>query len=203
MKISTVFFDLGKVLVDFDFNIAAYHIARRSPMDAEELSQKAYESYREIDLYETGAISSREFFTRLKHRFKFEGTHGELRRIWCDIFTPMDEHIRLARRVAEYYPVAVISNTSAAHIEHLEASYDFFPIFRKRFYSHEVKIMKPDPGIYLHALQEMKADKYESLFIDDREDNILAASRMGWQTIHLRPDVSLQLALESYELKGF
>jgi FMN phosphatase YigB (HAD superfamily) len=48
----------------------------------------------------------------------------------------------------------------------------------------------------------MGADKYESLFIDDREENIHAVATRGWQTIHLRPDVNLRDALRSYELRG-
>lgn len=108
----------------------------------------------------------------------------------------------MARSLSQFYPIAIISNTSEAHIEYLEASYDFFPVFPHRFYSYRLGVMKPDPAIYQHALDTTGADKYQSLFIDDREENILAASRQGWQTIHLRPDVSLRDALRSYDLRG-
>ncbi|NJK93247.1 MAG: HAD-IA family hydrolase [Blastochloris sp.] len=138
----------------------------------------------------------------MKSHFQFQGDTEELETIWCDVFSPMTEHIHYARILAEYYPLAIISNTSDAHIRFLEKAYDFFPIFRKRIYSHQVGIMKPAAAIYEHALAEMKGDKYESLFIDDREENVIGASKLGWQTIHLRPDVDLKLALQSYELTG-
>jgi putative hydrolase of the HAD superfamily len=202
MKISTIFFDLGKVLVDYDFNIALQRVAKLSLLDLSHLENRVYSDYPLIDDYEHGRISTPAFFTEMKSHFQFQGSIEELENIWCDVFTLMPDHVSYARILAEYYPLAIISNTSDSHIRFLENAYDFFPVFRKRIYSHEVGIMKPAAAIYEHALKEMGADKYESLFIDDREENVLGASQLGWQTIHLRPDVDLKLALQSYELTG-
>jgi len=202
MKISHIFFDLGKVLVDFDFSIAAGKIMQKSTLSPEEVTQEFYRLNGLIDEYETGSIDSETFFTRMKAEYRYGGSTAELREIWCSVFSPLEEHIQMARCLAQFYPLAIISNTSEAHVTHLESRYDFFPIFRRRFYSHEVRCMKPNPAIYEFALKEMGADKYESLFIDDREENIEAVAKCGWQTIHLRPDVNLRLALQSYELRG-
>jgi FMN phosphatase YigB (HAD superfamily) len=63
--------------------------------------------------------------------------------------------------------------------------------------------MKPEPEIYRAALKNLGGiDPLEALFIDDLEPNILGASKLGWQTIHLRPEVDLREALASYELEG-
>ncbi len=202
MKISTIFFDLGKVLVDYDFGIAVRKIVERSELREEDLSQELYRTYALLDEYECGRLETTEFFRLLKEEYRFEGTPEELREIWCDVFTPLDEHIQMARILSQHYPTAIISNISEAHLTHLEARYDFFPVFRERFYSFQVGAMKPDPLIYQQALEGMGADRLESLFIDDREENILAVSQKGWQTIHLRPDVNLRDALRSYDLAG-
>lgn len=202
MQITHIFFDLGKVLVDFDFNLAVREVLKKSPLTPEQLNQELYRSYGLIDDYECGRISSAEFFSGLKQEYRYEGTIDELRALWCDVFSPLEDHILMARSLAQFYPLAIISNTSEAHIEHLEAVYDFFPIFRHRFYSFRLGVMKPDYAIYQHALTTTGADKYQSLFIDDREENIAAAATRGWQTIHLRPDVNLRDALRSYDLRG-
>lgn len=202
MKISTIFFDLGKVLVDFDFNIALQRVVEQSPLKLSDLENRVYSDYPLIDDYEHGRINTETFFKEMKGHFQFEGSIEELELIWCDVFVPLHNHIQYANLLAEYYPLAIISNTSDAHIRFLENRYDFFPLFQKRIYSHEVGIMKPAAAIYELALKEMKADKWESLFIDDREDNIQGAANLGWQTIHLRPEVDLKLALQSYELTG-
>ena len=202
MKISTLFFDLGKVFVDFDFSRAFNRVAGKSPLDLTHLQDKVYADYPLIDAYESGQIGTTEFFAAMKEHFQFTGTTDELEQIWCDVFWPMEQHIFYLRSLANHYPCALISNTSEAHIRFLEPRYDFFTIFHKKIYSYEVGSMKPDAKIYLHALQEMNANKEESLFVDDREENVLAAAKLGWQTIHLRPDVDLRLALRSYELEG-
>ncbi|MDR0533823.1 MAG: HAD family phosphatase [Verrucomicrobiales bacterium] len=202
MKISTLFFDLGKVLVDFDFNIAFDRVAQRSPLDLEHLKSKAYSEYPLIDDYESGRIDTAQFFSAMKEQFQFDGSIGELELIWCDVFTPLEQNIHYVRSLAKHYPLGMISNTSDAHIRFLEARYDFFGLFQKRIYSYQVGHMKPNAEIYRIALEEMGGVKEESLFVDDLEANIMGASKLGWQTIHLRPDVDLRLALRSYELDG-
>lgn len=200
MKIGTIFFDLGKTLVDFDYQLALRKIGERSSIGVIEVAERAY-SNNQVTPYEEGRLTTEEFFRKQKEIFGFEGSVEELESIWQDIFTPMPDHVVLARQLAEYHPLACISNISETHIAFLEKNYDFFPIFRERFYSCRVGCMKPDRRIYEHALERMKADRFETLFIDDNEANILAASGMGWQTIHLRPDVSLKDALLSYDLR--
>jgi putative hydrolase of the HAD superfamily len=202
MKIETIFFDLGKVLLDFDFDIALYRVRQQSSLSEAAINQQILNLQQEIDAYEVGGISTPDFFNKLKDKFGFTGTTDELKVIWQEIFTPMEEHIEMARILSHYYPTALISNTSEAHIQYCEEQFDFMDIFQKRFYSYEIGVMKPDKEIYLHALNEMGADKFTTLFIDDREENILTPSEMAWQTIHLRPEVNLRHALQSYELSG-
>ena len=115
----------------------------------------------------------------------------------------MADHIALAAMLRPHYPLAIISNTNDAHIIHAEEKYSFFSLFHARIYSHQVKLAKPDPAIYHTALKALGGiDPLEALFIDDLEANVLGASKIGWQTIHLRPDVNLREALASYDLKG-
>jgi FMN phosphatase YigB (HAD superfamily) len=202
MKISAVCFDLGKVLLHFDWKVMLERIATKSPLSPEEISRLLKEDPKAI-AYESGAITSTQFFSHLKKRLKYKGTAKELRVVFSEIFTPLTEHIALAALLAPHYPLAIISNTNEAHIVHAEATYSFFSLFKARIYSHQVKAMKPDRAIYQAALKALGGiDPLETLFIDDIEDNILGAVKLGWQTIHLRPGVDLREALASYELKG-
>jgi glucose-1-phosphatase len=202
MKISAVCFDLGKVLLHFDWKLMVDRVAARSPLPLEEITRLLKEDPQVI-AYETGAITSAKFFAHLKKRLQYKGTAKELRAAFSEIFTPLTEHIALAALLAPHYPLAIISNTNEAHIHHAEATYSFFSLFSVRIYSHEVKTMKPEPAIYLAALKALGGiDPLETLFIDDLEPNILGAVQLGWQTIHLRPEVDLREALASYDLKG-
>jgi putative hydrolase of the HAD superfamily len=202
VKISAICFDLGKVLLNFDWQIMLRRIAEKSPLPPEEISKRMSDNPNFVH-YEIGSVTSGEFFSYLKELTGFRGTISELRAIFCEIFTPLSEHIALAAMLAPHYPLAIISNTNHAHICYAEASYSFFTLFRVRIYSHEVGTMKPQPEIYQAALTALGGiDPLETLFIDDLESNILGAVQLGWQTIHLRPEVDLRTALASYELKG-
>jgi putative hydrolase of the HAD superfamily len=202
MKISAVCFDLGKVLLHFDWKLFLDSIAKKSPLSPEEITQRLMKDPNLIR-YELGEMTSAKFFANQKKLLEYKGTAKELRAAFADIFTPMTEHIALAAMLAPHYPLAIISNTNDAHIAHAEATYSFFSLFRARIYSHQVKLAKPDPAIYRAALDALGGiDPLEALFIDDLEANVLGASKIGWQTIHLRPGIDLREALYSYELKG-
>ena len=202
MKISAVCFDLGKVLLHFDWQLMLNRVAKKSPLPPKEITRLLKED-RQVLLYEIGGITSAKFFSHLKKLLRYKGTAGELRAAFSEIFTPLPEHIALAALLAPHYPLAIISNTNEAHIVHAEATYSFFSLFRTRIYSHQVKAMKPDHAIYQATLAALGGiDPLETLFIDDLETNILGAVQLGWQTIHLRPGVDLREALASYELKG-
>ena len=202
MKISAVCFDLGKVLLQFDWQLMLDRVAKQSPLPPARIALLLKEDPQVI-AYEAGGITSAKFFAHLKKILLYKGTARELRAAFVEIFTPLPEHIALAALLAPHYPLAIISNTNEAHIIHAEETYSFFSLFHARIYSHEVRAMKPDPAIYKRALASLGGiDPLEALFIDDLEANILGAVKLGWQTIHLRPGVDLREALASYELKG-
>jgi HAD superfamily hydrolase (TIGR01509 family) len=202
MKISAVCFDLGKVLLHFDWQLMMDRVAEKSPLPLDKILALLMADP-QIVAYETGSLTSSKFFSHLKKLLKYKGTAKELRAAFTEIFTPLPEHIALAALLAPHYPLAIISNTNEAHIVHAEATYSFFSLFTARIYSHQVKMMKPDRGIYQAALTALGGiDPLETLYIDDLEPNILGAVQLGWQTIHLRPEVDLRQALASYELKG-
>jgi putative hydrolase of the HAD superfamily len=202
MKISAVCFDLGKVLLDFDKEAMLVRIAEKSPLTAAEMIPLFLEDEQAI-AYEQGGITSAKYFSHLKKLLRYRGTLKELRACYCEIFTPLSDHIALAAQLAPHYPLAIISNTNDAHIAYVEAVYSFFSLFRVRIYSHKARAMKPEREIFDAALTALgDIDPLETLFIDDIETHILGASRLGWQTIHLRSDVNLREALASYELQG-
>ncbi|MEJ0000021.1 MAG: HAD family phosphatase [Verrucomicrobiota bacterium] len=202
MKISAVCFDLGKVLLHFDWELMLDRIAKKSPLPKEEIRRLLFEDP-QTTAYEIGGISSAKFFAHARKLVQYKGTQKELRAAFSEIFTPLADHIALAAALRPHYPLAIISNTNDAHIVHAEATYSFFSLFHARIYSHQVRLAKPDPAIYAAALEALGGiDPLEALFIDDLEANVLGASKIGWQTIHLRPEVNLREALASYELKG-
>ena len=118
MKISAVCFDLGKVLIDFDWQVMTAHIADKSPLTSTEIGQRI-STDNEVLGYERGVITRPRSFSPIsKKRLQYKGTARELRAAFTEIFTPIADHIALAALLAPHYPLAIISNTNDAHITH-------------------------------------------------------------------------------------
>ena len=192
--ITHIFFDLGNILVGLHAGKKLRALAQQSGQELTAFCEKIWSHERAHD-YERGQHNCEEYFSLLAEDLDLAHAQPALREAFCDIFHPLPERVAIARQLAARYPLGLISNTCASHIRHLEATYDFFPIFQPRIYSHEVGARKPHPDIYEKALAAAGANPSSSLFIDDLAENLETPARLGWRTIHLPPKADLAAAL--------
>ena len=82
--------------------------------------------------------------------------------------------------------VGLLSNMVAEIGSHLRDTMRLFEGFASVTYSYEVRLAKPDPRIYHHALASLGAAPAEVLFVDDRAPNVKAARRVGMHVHHFR-----------------
>jgi putative hydrolase of the HAD superfamily len=189
--IPIIVFDLGKVLVDFDYSIAARRIASRSTQPPEHLDSFLSCSPALVQ-FETGLLTRRSFFEQVQNATGFIGDIHEFGGMFADIFTEMPSmielHAELRRRGFQTY---IFSNTNDLAIEHIRRNFPFFQNFDGYIFSYEVKAMKPDAPIY-KALESMTGrGGADILYIDDRPENIAAGAALGWRTIlHETPEIT-------------
>jgi HAD superfamily hydrolase (TIGR01509 family) len=200
-RITHLFFDLGNVLVGLRSGEKLKALAQRSGQGVETFCERIWSNKRAHD-YERGHHTCDEYFALLAEDLDLAHTQQELQEAFCDIFYPLPDRVALVRQLAPHYPLALISNTCASHIQHLEATYDFFPLFQHRIYSHQAGCRKPHPDIYEKALQATEAKAENSLFIDDLAENLETPAKAGWKTIHLPPGTDLKKALEPFDISG-
>ena len=201
-KPSIVVFDLGKVLVDFDYSIAARKVAARSARTIEHL-RSFLESSPLLVEYETGWLTRKEFFAEICRATGFHGTVEEFGEFFADIFTeipPMIElHAGLRRRGI---PTYIFSNTNDLAIEHVRRNFPFFRNFDGYIFSYEVKAMKPDAKIY-DALEKLTGRRgAEILYLDDRPENVAGGAARGWRTILHETPEKTRAALENFYCSG-
>jgi HAD superfamily hydrolase (TIGR01509 family) len=191
MKQAIVVFDLGKVLVDFDYSIAVSRIAGRSKLPPGEVERFFLHSPLLVD-YESGRLTRQEFFEQSRQATGFRGTIEEFGDFFADIFTeipPMIElHTGLQRR---NIPTYIFSNTNDLAVEHIRRNFPFFRNFDGYVYSYEVGAMKPDVKIY-EALEKLSSRRgVEIIYLDDRPENVAGGAARGWQAIlHETPEKS-------------
>lgn len=73
----------------------------------------------------------------------------------------------------------ILSNMGDNVLANMERTFDWLPRFDVRVWSFQLKMAKPDAAIYRHLLKELGTQAEETLFIDDRAENIAAAEALG------------------------
>lgn len=84
------------------------------------------------------------------------------------------------------YTLYGLSNWSVEKFQVARHKFEFFGWFESILLSGEVKLVKPDPRIFTLLLNRIGRRAQECLLIDDSEQNIAAARRLGFQTIHFQ-----------------
>src|SRR5437867_2495260 len=124
-----VIFDLGKVLVDFDYRIAGLRIAARGTMTADEV-QTFIDHSPLLFRFETGRITKEQFFAEVRATTGFRGTIDEFSEFFADIFTPIEPMVKLhsdLRRSGA--PTYLFSNTNELAVGHIRQHFPFFSRF--------------------------------------------------------------------------
>ena len=183
-KPEAVVFDLGKVLLDFDYGRFAKNVIDKCGVPVEDLL-KAVNQSELLIRYESRLLSSQEFFTEVKRASKYSGEYHEFEPVFGDIFSPIPKMIDLHGRLRDRgIPTYIFSNTSEIVIKHIRKTYPFFNTFSDYVLSYEHRSVKPQPRIY-EVVEEKAGRKGEQLlYIDDRLENIEHGRERGWQTIY-------------------
>jgi len=187
----TVVFDLGKVLVDFDYGIAARRIAACGAMTLQQIAQYINQSPL-FAQYESGAIITQQFYAEIRRVTGFRGDLAEFSQCFADIFFPIEPMIHLQtalrRRGLKTY---AFSNTNELAIDHIRRNFPFYGNFEGYILSYQHGVMKPDPRLYEVVERESRRRGPEILYLDDRPENIAAGAARGWHVIlHESPEKS-------------
>jgi putative hydrolase of the HAD superfamily len=183
--VEAIIFDIGNVLLRFDFSLVTMRIASFCSADVTQFD--ALLEPLKIEL-ESGRISGETFLKEASKVIDYTGDPLLLRSAWQEIFTPIEATHALVEKLHGSLPLFLLSNTNDLHAEYFLARYPVFRRFKDAVYSHECGLMKPDTGIYQHALEKFGLRAEQVFFIDDLAPNVAAARASGWRTHHYRED---------------
>ena len=191
-------FDLGKVLVDFDYTLAAQKIAARSRKAPLDLHGFLGSSPLLIQ-YESGLLTRQTFFEAVRDAIGFQGDVAEFGGYFADIFTEMPGTIALQAELRRRgFKTFIFSNTNDLAIEHVRRNFPFFKNFDGYIFSYEVGGLKPQPEIYA-AMEAMTGRRGADLiYLDDRAENIAAGAARGWRAILHESPAKTRQALTAF-----
>ena len=190
--IQTIIFDLGNVIIPFQFSRGYEQLENYCGIPAQDIPARIG-STGLVKLLETGQIEPEKFVAELSAYLNLGLTYPEFCKIWSSIFLPeilIPESFFAALK--KRYKLLLLSNTNAIHYEAIQESYSVLQYFDLVVLSHEVKAMKPDPAIYQKALELAECSAEHCLFIDDLPENIEGARRTGMDGIVFQSYVDLK-----------
>ncbi len=179
--ITTIIFDLGKVLIDFDHSRAAQRISNFCDKTPEEIFDIFFASEVTM-LFEAGKISPQDFFKKVKEMLNLKLDYDSFVAIWNDIFFLSSKNravYSLANSLRSRYTVVLVSNINILHYEYLKKYFPVFDVFHSVFTSFELQVVKPDQEIYRLTLEKLNVPAQDVFYTDDRAELVDSARKMG------------------------
>jgi glucose-1-phosphatase len=175
-------FDIGNVLLRFDFTLALRALAVKS---AEHDPVQVLALLEPIKFaLEDGQIDRAAFIRGVLDVLRFTGTEDEFIAAWEDIFEENAPMIALVEKLQGSFPLYLLSNTSDIHVDYIFRRYPVFQRFDAGIYSYAVHASKPGPEIYRIAIETLGIDPADTFFIDDLLPNIETARALGFRAHH-------------------
>jgi len=110
-----------------------------------------------------------------------------------------EESIEILKKLKDKdYECYVLSNWSAETFEGMTIDYPFLMLFDGLLISGEDKLIKPDEAIYQLARNRFNLNPEKTVFIDDKLENVEAAKRLNFNTIHLTNPKNIEIEINKF-----
>jgi glucose-1-phosphatase len=178
--IEALIFDIGNVLVTFDWR-PAENLFRQYSTNFSGDTEKAFrELVRRLDL---GELTGEEFASLGMRTIGFTRGASEFVAIWNNIFKDNPPMTRAVLSLRKRFPLFLISNTSDLHHAYLTEKYSVFQHFLDGIYSYRAKCAKPDRRIFEMAVTKFGVNPEKTVFVDDLPAKVESAAGVGLKSI--------------------
>jgi len=185
-KYSVIVFDLGNVLLPFDYHIMIDKLDKIKPDLGKYFFDTYFADYDFHRNYESGKISEQKFIERMLEILDHQIDTETFCRYFSGNFWENKEVTALLPELKKKYKLFLLSNTNSIHEEYGWKDYKFLRHFDSLIVSHRAGAVKPEEKIY-HAVEKASGfPPAEHIFIDDIEDYVNAAKKLGWDGIQFK-----------------
>jgi glucose-1-phosphatase len=195
MAIKAVIFDLGRVIVPFDFSRGYVRMEALCGIPAAEIPGRIARTGL-VTRFESGGIEPRDFVRELSTHLNLDIGYESFCEIWNSIFernTLIPE--TMLQGIARKYRLVLLSNTNAIHFEMVRENYPLLRHFHSLIVSYEVGAMKPSPLIYQRAIEAAGCLPEECFFTDDIPAYVEAARALGIDAVQFESAAQIEAEL--------
>ena len=182
-KFSAIVFDLGNVLIPFDYSKAINklnEVENGLGNRFYDFFKSNYNLHRE---FEIGKISEKEFINKILSIVDHKIDEKTFCKYYADIFSLNEDLISLLPTMKKNYKLFLLSNTDSIHKKYGWKKYDFLKYFDKLILSFEVGAVKPEEKIYREVEKASELPSSEHFFIDDIQEYVEGAKNVGWDAV--------------------
>lgn len=184
--VKAILFDLGRVLVNVDFDMGYSRMAALAGLSVEEVRDRLHDS-RLAYAFESGLMPTDEFASRVSELMGVSPSFEEFGDIWYSVFHegPIIPEEFVAG-LHERYRLVLLSNTNALHYEMLEQRLPVLKHFDDYTLSYKLGSQKPSSAIYRDAVVKAGCAPSECFYTDDIQEYIDGAKAAGIQAALFR-----------------
>lgn len=179
-KYSVIVFDLGKVLIPFDYEPVIEKFNQLKPNLGNKFKLLYAENYQIHQRFERGELTQEVFLTTMLDWLEGAITAEEFCQVFSNIFTINQDMVELLPVLKENYTLVLLSNTNEMHKNYGYGHYEFLNHFDKLVLSHEAGAIKPEEKIYKTVEAYTQKPSNEHFFIDDIPEYVEGAKKCGW-----------------------
>lgn len=180
MAIEALIFDIGNVLVRFDWQIFHGQLKTSLPNSNVKLERE----FRELMVgLEIGEMTGESFARAAVRLIEYQGNEEQFVTLWNGIFTSHPPMERTVLGLKKRFPLFLLSNTSDLHLDYLKLNFRVLQHFVDGVYSFEARCAKPGREIYETAIRRFGLKPEKTVYIDDLPPNVDAASELGFKAI--------------------
>lgn len=182
-NISVVVFDLGNVLLPFDYEIIKKQFNEIEAGLGDKFVKLYSENYKLHREFERADISVDDFIAIMLDWLEGKVDREKFCHVYGSLFTLNKNVAELLPKLKENYQLVLLSNTNQIHRDYGWGDQEFLKYFDKLILSYEVCAYKPEEKIYKAAEAFTEKPSEEHIFIDDIADYIEGAKKLGWDGI--------------------
>jgi len=188
MSIRAVFFDLGGVILRTEYQAPRQRLAERFGMDYEDIEKIVFAggNHSSAARATIGEITEEEHWRNVMRILKQPAS--EYQRVEKEFFggDVVDRDLlNFLRSLKPKYKVGLISNAWSGLRAYIERE-KFADVFDHMTISAEVGAVKPSAKIYQFALDQLKVQPKEAVFVDDVIENIEGCEKVGMRGVHFK-----------------
>ena len=186
-NIKAIIFDLGAVILNINYQNTINAFEKIGVKN----TKSFYSKKSQINLFnqiETGKISKMEFLLKLQKKTA-NASIPQIEDAWNSMLLDLPKRrVSLLKKISQNYSTFLLSNTNQIHISKFKTNigmkryHDFYNIFKKVYYSHEIGYRKPQTKAFKIILDENQLNANEVWFIDDSPQHIAGAKKLGIKT---------------------